>query len=133
MVRSQPPTSSLPVVVIVDDDEAVLGSLKFAFEIEGFVVRAYSTWNEVFDDAGFANCTCLIIDHKVPGLDGLGLIAALRTGRIAAPVVLITNQPTRGLRERAAKAGVPIVEKPLLAKKLLERVRDAIACPSRMH
>jgi len=125
--------SVLPLVIVVDEDETVLGSLKFALEIEGFAVRAYSTWNGVFDDASFSDCACLIIDQKLPGLDGVELVAALRRGRVAAPVVVISREPTTVLRERAARVGVSIVEKPLLGKKLLERVRDVVARHPRMH
>jgi FixJ family two-component response regulator len=125
--------SVLPLVIVVDEDEAVLGSLKFALEIEGFAVRAYSTWNGVFDDAGFSDCVCLIIDQRLPGLDGVELVAALRKGRVAAPVVVISNEPSTMLRERAARLGVPIVERPLVGKNLLDRVRDVVARHSRMH
>jgi FixJ family two-component response regulator len=129
--RRLPPV--LPLVIVVDEDEAVLGSLKFALEIEGFAVRAYSTWKGVFDDAGFADCACLIIDQKLPGLDGIELVAALRKGRIAAPVVVISGDPTTRLRDRAARLGVPIVEKELMGTQLLERVRDAVARHPRLH
>ena len=133
MSQGQRPPSVLPLVIIVDEDEAMLGSLKFALEIEGFAVRAYSTWNGVFDDAGFSDCVCLIIDQKLPGLDGIGLVSALRKGRVAAPVVVISGEPTTMLRDRAARLGVPIVEKPLVGTKLLERVRDVVARHPRMH
>jgi hypothetical protein len=45
-------------------------------------------------------------------------------------VILITSHPTSGLQQRAAQAGVPIVEKPLLGNALIDRVRDAIARPT---
>jgi FixJ family two-component response regulator len=120
-----------PTVIVLDDDAAVLGSLKFALEIEGFAVRAYSTSDDVLNDAGLTDCACFIIDQKLPGLSGLEVVAALRKRRIAAPAILITSHPTIMLQERAAKAGVPIVEKPLLGNALLERVRDVIAQPTR--
>jgi two-component system, LuxR family, response regulator FixJ len=122
-----------PIVIIVDDDAAVLGALKFAFEIEGFAVRTYATGDAVFGDAGLADCACFIIDQKLPGLSGLELVAALRKRQIAAPAILITSHPTIMLRERAARAGVWIVEKPLLNNALLERVRDAITRTSLLH
>ena len=122
-----------PVVIVVDDDAAVLGSLKFALEIEGFAVRAYSTGDAVFNDSGLADCACFIIDQKLPGMNGLEVVAELRKEHIAAPVILITSAPTHVVQQRAALAGVPIVEKPLLGNALIDRVRDAIGQPPTTH
>jgi FixJ family two-component response regulator len=133
MSQGRQSPSVLPLVIVMHENEAVLGSLKLALEIEGFAVHTYTTWNGVFDDAGFSDCACLIIDQKLPGLDGIGLVAALRKGRMAAPVVVISGEPTTSLRDRAARLGVPIVEKPLVGSQLLERVRDVVARHPRLH
>ena len=122
-----------PTIIIVDDDAAVLGALKFALEIEGFTVRTYPTAEDALDDAGLTDCACFIIDQKLPGLSGIELVAALRRRRIAAPAILITSHPAIMLQERAARAGVPIVEKPLLGNALLERVRDAVTRTPMWH
>jgi FixJ family two-component response regulator len=116
-----------PLVIVIDDDAAVRGSLKFALEIEGFAVRAYARDDDLFGDHDLDGCACLIVDQKLPGLTGLDLVAVLRQRHIAAPVILITSHPTILLQERAARAGVPIVEKPLLGNALLEKVRSLSA------
>ena len=133
MSQEPRPPPVLPLVIVIDEDQTVLASLKFALEIDGFAVRAYSTWDGVFDDAGFSDCACLIIDQRLPGLDGVELVSALRNGRVAAPIVVISSEPTTILRERAARVGVPIVEKTLLGKNLLERVRTVVARHRKMH
>jgi FixJ family two-component response regulator len=120
---------SSPVVAVVDDDMAVRGSLKFSLEIEGFEVRTYANGDDLLGDANLAEFSCFIIDQRLPGMSGFDLVAAMRRQRIDGPVILITSQPTIILRERAAKAGIPIVEKPLLGTALLERVQAAIAVP----
>ena len=122
-----------PIINIIDADETVLATLKLALEIEGFAVRAYSTWTGVFENADFIDGACMIIDQELPGLDGLELVAALRIGRIAAPVVLVADHASELLQERAARAGIPIVEKPLLASTLLDCVRDAVQRQTRRH
>ena len=127
------PVLAAPIVIIVDDDAAVRGSLKFALEVEGFAVHAYGKGDDLFGDADLADCACFIIDQKLPGRSGLDLVTALREQRIAAPVILITSAPPPAVKERAAKAGVPIVEKPLLGNALLERVRDATTHPRTAH
>jgi PleD family two-component response regulator len=67
-----PPRNSMagaPVVVIVDDDPAVCGSLKFSLELEGFVVHAYGNAGE-FLAADESACDCLVIDQRMPGMSG---------------------------------------------------------------
>ena len=121
------------MIVVVDDDAAVRGSLKFALEIEGFAVRTYPRGDDLLDDVQRADCACFIIDHKLPGMNGLDVVAKLRKERIGAPVILITSHPTRVVQQRAAQAGVPIVEKPLLGHALIDRVRAALARPPTAH
>ena len=60
-------------------------------------------------------------------MSGLDLIGLLRARRIVAPAILITSNPGQGLRERAMRAGVPIVEKPLLGNTLSEMIRTVVA------
>ncbi len=122
-----------PVIVVVDDDAAVRGSLKFALEIEGFAVRTYPKGADLLGDLRLADCACFIIDQKLPGMNGLEVVAELRKEHIAAPVILITSHPNNVVQQRAAQAGVPIVEKPLLGNTLIDRVRDAIAHPPTAH
>jgi len=132
-MNSHAPAPAAPIVIVVDDDAAVRSSLKFALEVEGFAVHAYGKGDELLGDAALADCACFIIDQKLPGTTGLDLVSALRQQRIAAPVILITSAPPPAVQERAAKAGVPIVEKPLLGNALLDRVRDATTRPSTAH
>jgi len=81
----------------------------------------------VLKNPELSKIACFVIDEKLPGMTGLELLAALRKRQIMAPAILITSHPTILLEERAARAGVPIIEKPLLGNTLFERVRDAIA------
>ena len=111
------------VVIVVDDDLAVRNSLKFALEIEGFTVRSYATGAELLGAGDPAPCGCLVVDQHMPGMNGLDLIDLLRSRHFAAPAILITSDPSPSVRERASKASVPIVEKPLLGNSLLREIR----------
>ena len=88
----QAQTGRLPVVVIVDDDPAVCGSLKFSLELEGFVVRAYGNADE-FLGADESACDCLVVDQRMPGMSGVELIAKLRTLEVRTPAILLISQP----------------------------------------
>jgi len=114
------------VVIVIDDDLAVRNSLKFSLEIEGLAVRSYATGSELLSAGDLALCNCLVVDQNMPGMNGLDLIALLRARHLAAPAILITSHPSPSLRERAHKAGIPIVEKPLLGNTLLDKIRDIV-------
>jgi two-component system, LuxR family, response regulator FixJ len=114
------------VVIVIDDDLAVRNSLKFSLEIEGLTVRGYATGAELLSAGDLALCNCLVVDQNMPGMNGLDLIALVRARKIAAPAILITSHPSPSLRDRAQKAGVPIVEKPLLGNALLDKIRDVV-------
>ena len=112
------------VVLVVEDDLAVLNSLTFSLEIEGFKVHGYAMGEELLDADNLADCDCFVIDQKLPGMSGLELIAKLRDRHIDPPAILITSHPGSWLRKRAEKADIPIVEKPLLGNTLLDRIHD---------
>lgn len=122
-----------PIVIIVEDDAAVRASLKFSLEIEGFSVHVHGRADELFDDRSLADCACLVIDEKLPGMNGMDLVTALRRQHMVAPVILITSAPPKVLQERAAAAGIPIVEKPLLGNTLLDRIRALTANAANSH
>jgi two-component system response regulator FixJ len=125
MMQSAQPTVKRPLVTVVDDDPAVCGSLQFALELEGFVVRTHCSGAELLDAGGLEDCDCFVIDQRMPGMTGMELVDALRQRRILTPVILIISHPSAALSARARKAAVPIVEKPLLGNALVERIREA--------
>ena len=114
-----------PVVVIVDDDLAVRSSLAFSLETEGIAVRAYLSAAELLTEVPDAGC--FVIDYKLPGMNGLDLLAELRRRKVAAPAILITTHPSAAVRERAAADGMALIEKPLLGDALFREIRAALA------
>jgi two-component system, LuxR family, response regulator FixJ len=118
---------SSPVVLVVDDDPAVRNSLKFSLQVEGFLVRAYASGSELLSDPDLPDYGCLVVDLKMPGMTGLDLVALLRERHVALPAILITTNPSAVVRRRAAEAGVPVIEKPLLGDALWRGIQDALA------
>jgi FixJ family two-component response regulator len=116
-----------PLVVLVEDDPAVLSALTFAFETDGYAVRACADAEDLLASPPDGTRFCLVIDEKLPGLSGLDLLARLRARGVDAPAILITTRPNDPTRRRAAAAGVEIVEKPLLGDALPRMVRAAFA------
>jgi two-component system, LuxR family, response regulator FixJ len=119
-----------PVILVIDDDPAVRNSLKFALEIEGFSVRLYPTGAELLDEKDMPESGCLVADYRLPGMNGLDLLARLQERNVRLPAILITTHPTAAIRDRAALAGVRLIEKPLLTDTLFQWIRAALGEPA---
>ncbi|MBI3198655.1 MAG: response regulator [Rhodospirillales bacterium] len=118
-------------VLIVDDDAAVRSALKFALEVEGLDVRLYDGPVAVLADASLPDRGCLVIDYRMPVMDGLQLTDQLRARNVELPVILITGRVSDDLRRRAVKSGIrQVLEKPLLNGTLVEGIRSALATPA---
>ena len=119
-------SSTGPIVTVIGGDLAVRHALKFWLELEGLTVRSYVSGAEFLAPGELTRCDCLVVDEKSPEGSGLQLIAHLRDRSFSAPAILVTGQAGPSLRKEAEKAGVSIVEKPLLGNGLLDTIRDAI-------
>jgi FixJ family two-component response regulator len=115
------------LVVVVDDDEAVRDSLRFSLVIEGFAVLVFSSGQQLLAETRLPAGDCFVVDQKMPGMSGLDLISTLRARSLTAPAILITSHPNAAVRNHAAAAGVPIVEKPFLDATLIDSVRRSLA------
>ena len=114
-------------VLVIDDDAAVRAALKFALEVDGFRVRVYDSAAAFLADGSLPVRACLVIDYRMPDIDGLELVELLRARQVALPAILISGRVDDQLRRRAARHGVSLVlEKPLLDGALLEGIRAAL-------
>ena len=118
-------------VLIVDDDAAVRSSLKFSLELEGLDVRVYEGSAAFLADPNLPRCSCLVVDYRMPEMDGMELVENLRAQHYSLPAILITGRATKALRLRAERAGVKhVLEKPLAGGVLVESIRAAlVTCP----
>jgi two-component system, LuxR family, response regulator FixJ len=115
-------------VPIVDDDPAVRSSLQFCLEVEGFLVRAYSSGSDLLNDQNVPQTGCLVIDYRLPNMNGLDLLSELRRRKIMLPAILVTTHPSASVRAQTAAAGAVLIEKPLLNEALFEGIRAAMRC-----
>lgn len=99
------------IVAVVDDDLAVLDSLKFLLETAGYRVAAYSSATAFLDDR-LSRPACLIVDQHMPAITGLELVARLREEDAAVPALLITGAPSAAIEARARQLGIKLLEKP---------------------
>jgi FixJ family two-component response regulator len=117
---------SAKTILLVDDDAALRSSLEFILGIEGYVVRAFARGSDLLDETNLPEHGCMVIDQRLPDIEGLQLIAELRARSVNLPAILITTHPNRVLRRRAEEAAVAIVEKPLLTGTLFQQIEIAL-------
>jgi DNA-binding response OmpR family regulator len=112
-------------ITVVEDDASLRSALAFALEAEGYAVAVFAAAEPLL--AAPPPADCLVVDLRLPGMDGLALIAALRTLGAQPPAILITSNPDQRRRDAAAAAKVEIVEKPLVTAELRLRIARVIA------
>ncbi len=125
------PATTKHKICVLDDDPAVRQSLRFLLETHGFKVRTFNAAATLLTSIERDDVDCLVIDYRLPHMDGLDVAARLRQRQVAAPIVLMTGYPNQHMAEKAAAAGIDyILFKPDLENSLVMRVREAI---SRQH
>jgi two-component system response regulator FixJ len=111
---------------LVDDDDAVRRSASFMLRTNGLRVSAYSSGVEFLAAAGSAAPGCVLLDIRMPGIDGLGVQQALNDRGILLPVIMLTGHGDVTLAVRAMKGGaVDFLEKPFEKAALLAAVSKA--------
>lgn len=99
-------------VAVVDDDAAVLESLRFLLELAGFQVATYSSAIDYLERSDISP-RCIILDHHMPKMTGLELTARLRADGNQVPILLITSFPSPAIVARAAEIGIArVLDKP---------------------
>ena len=119
-----PALASVPTVLLLDDDPAIRASLHFSLELEGFQVDSFAAGETLLAMAELPAQACLVLDYRLPGVDGLKVLDELRHRGVSLPAVIMTSNPTRNLRRRVAEAGAMLIEKPLLCDALSASIRS---------
>ncbi len=120
-------TGVTETVHVVDDDPAIRDSLRLLLEASGFAVRTHDSAT-AFLAAAAGLGGCVLIDVRMPEIDGLELQQRLNEGGIRLPVIVMTGQGDIPVAVRAMKAGaVDFLEKPFDDAQLLSAVRQALA------
>ena len=116
-----------PTVHVVDDDEAVRRALCMLFRSDGLRTADYAAPGEFLDAVTPEMTGCIVLDIRMPGMDGLDLHQRLQEREIAMPVIFLTGHADVPKAVRAMKQGaLDFIEKPFDDEHLLRRVQYAL-------
>jgi two-component system response regulator FixJ len=117
-------------VHVVDDDAAVRRSLERLLDAAGFRAVSYETPMAFLAAAPGLSSGCVLLDVRMPGMDGLTLQARLAKLDNHLPVVVMTGQGDVQTAVRAMKAGaVDFIEKPYDDEVLVKAIELALSLP----
>ena len=113
-----------PTILVLDDDADVLGSLQFLLETHGFVVCTFRNPAAMLSWAALNAFDCVVVDYKMPEIDGLQVVARLRGSGSEVPMILVTGFPDELIFSKAAAAGAQeVLLKPHYQDSLVARIQ----------
>jgi FixJ family two-component response regulator len=115
------------VISIIDDDESVREALQGLMRSVGFAVNVFASAEEFLDSDRLHDTDCLILDVRLPGMNGLELQRQLAISHSEIPIIFITSYEDDEMRARALNAGaVDYLFKPFSTEDLLDAIDKAL-------
>ena len=117
-----------PTVYVVDDDQLVRESLEWLLQSVKLPARLYQDGQSFLDDYQPGSAGCLMLDVRMPGINGMDLHRQFKFIDPYLPVIIVTGHADVPMAIRAMKEGAfDFIEKPYNDQHMLERVQAAIA------
>ena len=116
-----------PLIHIVDDDTAMLDSLRLVFLSVGLASETYTCALDFLGRADLGRPGCLVADVRMPGMSGLELQKELATRDVVLPLIILTGHGDIAMAVGALKAGAcDFIEKPYTEQRLIDSVHHAL-------
>ena len=116
-----------PLIAVVDDDSSSRDSTQLLLRSAGYPADVFASARDFLDSPRIDETACLILDVRMPGMDGLELQRFLNEAQRQIPIIFITAHATDNAEQRARKAGaVDFLRKPVNDEKLLSAIQTAL-------
>jgi FixJ family two-component response regulator len=115
------------LIAVIDDDESIRETTVLLIESFGFRAAAFASAQSFLKSGQKLDTSCLILDVRMPDMNGLELQSELAAAGYGIPIIFITAYDDKSSRERAMRAGaVAFLDKPFSDEQLLQTVRSAL-------
>jgi FixJ family two-component response regulator len=119
-------------ISIVEDDESMRKAIKTLIEMFGIRVEGFSSAEEFLSANNNRDSACLILDVRIPGINGFELQSILNRVNHPVPIIFITGDYNEKDRARAIEAGaIEYLKKPFSEEALLNAISSALVIKSR--
>ena len=119
--------NDIPVIYLVDDDEAVRDSLGMLFQSIGLKHEAYPSALDFLEHYDPSQHSCLVADIRMPGLSGLELQQRLNEQNAELPIIFITGHGDVPMAVTAMKSGAAdFIQKPFRDQDLIDRIHKGL-------
>lgn len=119
--------SSSPVIYVVDDDRFVRRSLEQLLQVTGYQVKSFDSPRDFLGAMPLAERGCVILDLKMPELNGLAVQQALLATAPAIPIIFLSAHGDVPSSVQAMKAGAAdFLVKPIAPSRLLDVIRQTL-------
>ena len=106
-------------ILLIDDDEWIRDSLKIFFESEGCLIDAFETAEEALKAIKKQTYDIILVDYRLPGMDGLDFLKRIRTSNSTAIKILVTAYGNKEVISEANQLGIHgYLEKPFSTKTI---------------
>ena len=120
--------SNDPFIVVIDDDQRICDAIQRLLISANYRVRTFTSARTYLGEHDTLEPDCMIVDIKMPDVDGLTMLLESRASGVEIPAVFITGSADVDAAVRAMKAGASdLLEKPLDDEKLLSALQRALS------
>ena len=116
------------MIYVVDDDDSVRDAIGFLLKTEGLEYKLFSTAEEFQKNAKITHPCVVLLDIRMPGMNGMDLQKWINSQGFKVPVIMISGHGDIALAVEAMKNGaIDFFEKPFDDQALLEKIHEALS------